>query len=71
MSVVDDEYLKAGKAAGTIKECPHCGADGELASGCNYIKCPVRACGGEWCFQCGLAKGNNVNQCNNKSHNSH
>ncbi len=69
--IVDDEYIVAGLENRTIKLCPHCGGYGELASGCNYIKCPVKECGKEWCFQCGLSKGNGVNECNDKTHNSH
>jgi hypothetical protein len=72
-----DEYVKAGIAAKTIKLCPHCERPGELASGCNYIKCPAKDCKKEWCWVCEKPKYKSIAAkpalgfCNNKSHNSH
>lgn len=68
---IEDDYIISGLKNKTIKLCPHCERPGELASGCNYIKCPAKDCNGEWCFYCGLKKGKGENECDNKSHNSH
>lgn len=67
-------YINEGKRLGTIKLCPHCCAMGELATGCNYIKCPL--CNGEWCWICNNPKYKPTDKpdsvaCNDKSHNSH
>ena len=64
-----DEYVEEGLKNGSIKACPLCGILGELASGCNYIKCP--SCSGEWCWQCSKKKYKGEDACNDKSHNSH
>jgi hypothetical protein len=69
---MDDEYIEQGLAAKTIKICPHCNSLGELASGCNYIKCPL--CQKEWCWVCNNPKYNPIEgkeACNDKTHNSH
>jgi hypothetical protein len=69
---VSEEYIQNGIAAGTIKMCPHCNASGELASGCNYIKCPL--CQKEWCWICNNPKYKPIGDgtaCNDKTHNSH
>jgi len=71
-SLENDEYIQEGLLNKTIKKCVHCDAFGELASGCNYIKCPI--CKGEWCWVCELPKykeARNKPACNDKSHNSH
>ena len=66
-----NDYIQQGLLNKTIKKCVHCDAYGELASGCNYIKCPL--CNGEWCWVCELPKykAHNKPACNDKSHNSH
>ena len=70
-----DHYIEEGLLNHTIKICPHCGSLGELASGCNYIKCPT--CNGEWCWLCNKPKYKIIPTkdqegcCNDKSHNSH
>ena len=69
---MEEDYIVEEIKKGNIKSCPHCNALGELASGCNYIKCPL--CNGEWCFVCNLKKYHDINgkeACNDKSHNSH
>lgn len=66
------DYIKTGLSNGTIKLCPHCEIPGELASGCNYIKCPI--CQKEWCWICNNPKYNpaaNRPACNDRTHNSH
>lgn len=69
------DYIEEGIKNGSIKICPHCSILGELASGCNYIKCPI--CNGEWCWLCNKPKykpleGKEDNECcNDKNHNSH
>ena len=74
---MDDVYIADGLKNKTIKLCPHCGEYGELASGCNYIKCPVKGCGGEWCWVCDKPKYRVISTkpdlgfCNDKTHNSH
>ena len=81
---VTDDYIKKGLKNGTIKICPFCGWLGELASGCNYIKCPApvgvgttRQCNGEWCWVCYKPKykvipnKENLGFCDDKKHNSH
>lgn len=67
----NEDYILDGIRNKTIKLCPHCQACGELASGCNYIACPI--CKGEWCWVCNNPKYNAVGKpaCNDKSHNSH
>lgn len=66
----ENDYIQQGLFNKTIKKCPYCNACGELASGCNYIKCPL--CNGEWCWLCELPKYvTNRPSCNDKSHNSH
>ena len=75
--VVKLDYIAEGIANGTIKLCLFCERPGELASGCNYIKCPAKDCGGEWCWQCERPKykpieaKKEIGCCNDKSHNSH
>lgn len=69
-----DEYIALGLANSTIKLCPHCKAPGELASGCNYIKCPVPECQKEWCWVCNNPKYQPAAgrpACNDATHNSH
>jgi len=65
------DYIIKGIDDKTIKLCPHCSSYGELASGCNYIKCPL--CSKEWCWVCNYPKYKAVDgpACNDKSHNSH
>ena len=76
-NIKDDEYIISGLANKTIKLCPHCKRPGELASGCNYIKCPAKGCQKEWCFYCSKPKYQpiptkpDLGCCNDKSHNSH
>ena len=73
----DDNYVINGLENETIKLCPHCDRPGELASGCNYIKCPAKECKKEWCWKCSKPKYKAIESkpelgfCNDKSHNSH
>ncbi len=68
----EEDYIEIGLKNKTIKLCPFCKSYGELASGCNYIKCPV--CKKEWCWICNnpkyTASNGNIAR-NNKTHNSH
>ena len=73
-AIIEDEYIKSGLANGTIKICPFCGVPGELASGCNYIKCPRTECLQEWCWICRNPKfkpAAGLPACNDPTHNSH
>lgn len=69
-----DNYINAGLENGSIRLCPFCKVPGELASGCNYIKCPMPDCQKEWCWLCGNPKYNSsigLPACNDPKHNSH
>lgn len=82
---VPEGYIAEGIALGTIKRCPFCGSPGELASGCNYIKCPAavgennskKKCNGEWCWVChkpkyrAIPNKTELGFCNDSKHNSH
>jgi hypothetical protein len=50
---IDDEFKLAAKAMG-FKTCPHCLSMCERISGCNFMKCYSKACGGKknFCLLC-------------------
>ncbi len=55
------------------QRCPKCGILTEKIDGCNYLQCSFFGCKTEWCWMCGLMKGNEEGKCkwNNAEHNSH
>jgi len=54
----------------TFRICNQCSTTVDKDNGCNYVKCN---CGNEFCWICGLSKGNEEGKCkwNNIEHNSH